>query len=84
MSLPIAAVAAKAPAVAGRKKRSGALDAIPRLVPTSTPSATAVSSSRPDTPPARSAWAVAAASSTAIGWTTARSWMQSNSELWIW
>ena len=40
-SLPIAAVAAKAPAVAGLKNRSGAFEATPSPAATSTPSAIA-------------------------------------------
>ncbi len=83
-SLPSAATAPNAPAVAGRKKRSAALDATPSPAPMSIASASAVMRSRPDTPPARSAQASAAASGTVMACTTAGSWTQSNSWLCAW
>ena len=59
-SLLTAAVAPKTPAVAGRKNRSPVFAAMPMDAATSTPSASASMSSRPDTPPDRSMNASAA------------------------
>ena len=81
---PMAAAAPNVPAVAGRKKRRGLLDATPRWQATSTPRARAVRKSRPPMPPSRSAHARAAATGTVKVWTTAPSCTQSNSPLWIW
>ena len=69
-------------------ERIGARLARPTPTATSTPSTTAASSSRPVTrrpvAPSRSIHASSAPGSTAMGCTTACSWMQSNSLLCTW
>ncbi|MCF6291379.1 MAG: Maf family protein [Desulfobacterales bacterium] len=72
------------PAMAGRKKRIRPCAATPIWQAISVPRVRARMKSRPLTPPSRSATAISAGSATAIGCTTAASWMQSNSELCSW
>ena len=85
-TLASAAAAPKPPAVAGRKKRRPDFVAAPMSPAVSTPTLMAVRKRDPSTGlplwDERSHHASKAEISVAIGCTTARSWMQSNSSAW--